>query len=157
MPDLPDELRDRAAIILHNTLNPADTGAAIVQRRQSTRERYGAAVDAVAEVLAEQLEKEHGTLVHRALDAERGFRKFIEAERDVLRARVVKLERHERERLANAQLQYSEAWAAYTRLLKRMGTAAGIDLPGDLHYHKYETLIVATVVELTRREAEGWP
>lgn len=70
-----------------------------------------------------------------------------------LERHVAELEEYERERIANAQHQYTEAWNAYQRLLKRMGTAAGVELPPDLRYYKYENQIIAKITDLRAGQA----
>jgi hypothetical protein len=64
-----------------------------------------------------------------------------------LLARIAELEAHERERVANAGAQYSEAWNAYGQLMKRMGEAAGVHLPPDLRYYVYINQIIARIEE----------
>lgn len=65
-----------------------------------------------------------------------------------LERHVAELEEHERERLANAQTQYTQAWDAWRTLLKRIGAAAGVELPDDLRYNKYEKQILAKIADL---------
>lgn len=72
-----------------------------------------------------------------------------------LERQVAELEQHERERLANAQTQYTQAWNAWVTLLKRIGAAAGVELPPDLRYNKYENQIIAKITDLRAATEEA--
>jgi hypothetical protein len=63
-----------------------------------------------------------------------------------LESQVAELEEHERERLAQAQIHYSDAWSSYDRILKRMGNAVNVPLPSDLRYYEYEQRVVEKAV-----------
>lgn len=69
-------------------------------------------------------------------------------ENEALRARIAEMEEHERERLAQAQIHYSDAWSSYDRILRRMGNAVNVPLPGDLRYYEYEQRVVEKAVAL---------
>jgi hypothetical protein len=204
MPDLPDEIRDRAARAAyeHNAISPfpgwddlreewreiqrgeADAVVAvvmpvlldqiaglreerdgIVRARASEHKEMHRAGENIRRLVTQSLQLKDrvadlSTMLRAMARRSSKYRRLVEtpavvrelqlrqtnSERDQLKARIAELEEHERERLAQTQVHYSDAWHAYDRILKRMGRSVNVPLPGDLRYYEYEQQVVEKAV-----------
>lgn len=158
MPDLPDEIRDRAARAAyeHNAISPFPGWDDLREEwREIQRGEADAVVAVVMPVLLDQiagLREERDGIVRARASEHKEMHRAGENIRDLvtqslqLKARIAELEEHERERLAQAQVHYSDAWHAYDRILKRMGRSVNVPLPGDLRYYEYEQQVVEKAV-----------
>jgi hypothetical protein len=158
MPDLPDEIRDRAARAAyeHNAISPFPGWDDLREEwREIQRGEADAVVAVVMPVLLDQiagLREERDGIVRARASEHKEMHRAGENIRDLvtqslqLKARIAELEEHERERLAQAQVHYSDAWHAYDRILKRMGRSVNVPLPGDLRYYEYEQRVVEKAV-----------